>query len=192
MSTLWFVRHASTAWSERQRLQGWAPIGLSARGVSEAHEVGRVAASLGVQRVLASPLRRALETAQIVARYVGTPVQVAPELCELHYGALTGCTAEELHASHPLLAEAWQRQPWQVRFAPRNGALDDLAAAVARLLAAPWASWPTTLCVTHGHVIRVALTRRQELAPRDFWCVDVPTGSFWPLQQPSRSPRTSA
>lgn len=184
MSTLWFVRHGSTAWSERHRLQGWAPIGLSARGIDEAHEIGRVAAALGVRRILASPLRRARETARIVARYVRTSVHVTPELRELNYGALTGCTTEDLRTCNPLLAAAWQQQPWQVRFAATHGALEDLATALAGLMAEPRAPLPPTLCITHGHVIRVALTLRQELAPRDFWRFDVPTGGIWPLQQP--------
>lgn len=179
MSALWFVRHGSTAWSERQRLQGWAPIGLSARGIGEAHEIGRVAASLGVRRIVASPLRRALETARIVARYVRSPVQVAPELCELNYGALTGCTEDELHDRNPLLAAAWRQQPWRVRFAARHGALDDLAAALAALFAVPRASPQPTLCVTHGHTIRVALTLHHRLTPADIWQAEVPPGSMW-------------
>ena len=180
VSALWLVRHGSTAWSERGRLQGSAPIGLSRDGVCEAHQIGVRARRLGITRIWTAPLRRARATADIVARYVRAPVAVVPALRELNYGAATGCTMAELRRSAPALAEAWNDRPWQVRFAAAHGALMDIASVIRPILLArnnPCGA--PTLCVTHGHVIRVAMTLCHELPRLDFWRTDVPTASIW-------------
>jgi len=179
VSSLWFVRHGSTAWSERQRLQGWAPIGLSVRGIDEAHDIGRQARRLGIRRILTSPLQRARETARIVARYVPASIHGDGALCEVNYGMATGCTLEELRLIDARLARSWRLQPWQVRFATRHGALADLAAAVQPLLDGRSAAAESTLCITHGHVIRAALTVTRQQTLAEFWHGDVPAGSIW-------------
>lgn len=179
VSSLWFVRHGSTAWSERERLQGSSPIGLSSDGVREAHDIGTRARQLGIASVCTSPLRRARATANIVAQYVRAPVVVIPALRELNYGAATGCTNEELHHDSPALAQAWCERPWQVRFAATHGALTDIAAMMQPMLTRGARSGTPTLCVTHGHVIRVALTLCERLAYQNFWQLDVPTASIW-------------
>lgn len=191
MSSLWFVRHGSTVWSERQRLQGWAPIGLSVRGVEEAHDIGRQARRLGIRRIITSPLQRARETARIAARYVPAFVHGDGALCEVNYGVATGCTLEELRLIDERLARRWQDQPWQVRFTTSHGALEDLADAVQSMLASEQAAAIPTLCITHGHVIRAALTVTRQQSAADFWRTDVPAGSIWHLQQPGHLTRTS-
>jgi len=191
VSSLWFVRHGSTAWSERQRLQGWAPIGLSVRGVEEAHDIGRQARRLGIRRILTSPLQRARETARIVARYVPACIHGDSALCEVNYGVATGCTLEELRLIDERLARRWQDQPWEVRFTTGHGALADLAAAVQPLVESEPTAAEPTLCITHGHVIRAALAVTRQQTAADFWRIDVPAGSIWHLQQPGDLTRTS-
>jgi broad specificity phosphatase PhoE len=180
MSALWLVRHGSTTWSDRGRFQGSAPIGLSADGVREAHQIGAHARQLGIARIWTSPLQRARATADIVAQYVRAPVAVVHALRELNYGAATGCTMAELRDSAPALAEAWADRPWQVRFGAAHGALPDIAAAIRPLLRArDDHDAARTLCVTHGHVIRVAMTLCHQPARLDFWRTDVPSASIW-------------
>ncbi len=181
MTALVLVRHGSTSWSERGRLQGWAPIGLSASGIREAHAIGRRARDMDIARVITSPLCRARETAAIVAPYLRLPVDVTYALCELNYGDVTGSTVSELEQRAPRLAQAWRERPWQVRFAARHGALTDVAGLLAELLARAAASTTPTLCVTHGHVIRTAMILCRQLAAPDFWRLDVPTASIWAI-----------
>lgn len=176
----WLARHGSTAWSERGRLQGWAPIGLSAHGIAEAHHLGAWARTQSISVIRTSPLRRACETALIVARYVAAPVHVDRSLCELNYGQFTGCTLDELAAAAPELARVWTAQPWQARFAP-HGALDDIAKALEPLIGQTRTVADSVLCITHGHVIRAARTLRAELTAEDFWGTDIPAGSYWPV-----------
>jgi probable phosphoglycerate mutase len=56
--------------------------------------------------VLASPLRRAVETADAIARAVGARVRVDSSLAEVDFGMVDGLTWEELVAAYPDLSEA--------------------------------------------------------------------------------------
>ena len=54
--------------------------------------------------VVASPLRRTRETAEIVAAALGLPVEFDKDLVELDFGDLEGLTFDEARAKHPLAA----------------------------------------------------------------------------------------
>ena len=59
---------------------------------------------LGVEVVLASPLRRTRETAEIVAGALDLPVTLDDDLVELDFGDLEGLTFDEARSRHPLAA----------------------------------------------------------------------------------------
>ena len=72
MSRLWLARHAEAVPDQS---------GLSAAGRRQAELLGARLAGAGITRVFHSPLERAVETAQIVAKHLpGVPVEVAAEL----------------------------------------------------------------------------------------------------------------
>ena len=95
MPTLHFVRHGETDWNREGRVQGQTDVPLSARGREQAEEL---AASLGerpIGAIWSSDLRRALETAEPLARRLGLEVRVTPALRERNFGVLEGLTDAE-------------------------------------------------------------------------------------------------
>jgi broad specificity phosphatase PhoE len=97
-------------------------------------DAGRIEAELileGVEvaMVYTSPLRRALETAQILAR--GAPVQVMNDLREITYGAWDGQTWAEIEAADPDLALRKLRN-WREVTPPGGELWDDFVARVKR------------------------------------------------------------
>jgi 2,3-bisphosphoglycerate-dependent phosphoglycerate mutase len=89
------VRHAQSQWNLEGRFTGWADPPLTAHGRAEAERAGRLLADRygAFARVYSSRLQRARETAEILARRVGTPGREIREdwrLNERHYGALQG------------------------------------------------------------------------------------------------------
>jgi probable phosphoglycerate mutase len=95
-----FLRHGSTTWNEEGRMQGHRDIPLSARGRAEI-EAWRssfgVATSLSALPWYSSPLRRAVETAEILS---GAPPQHEPALIEMDWGEWEGFRLEELRERH--------------------------------------------------------------------------------------------
>ena len=94
------VRHGESTWNLENRFTGWVDVGLSAKGVDEAHAAGRLLKAEGFRfdRVFTSLLTRAILTAQIVLEELDQlwlPVERSWRLNERHYGALTGLNKKE-------------------------------------------------------------------------------------------------
>ena len=94
------VRHGESTWNLENRFTGWVDVGLSAKGVEEAHAGGRLLKAEGFRfdRVFTSLLTRAILTAQIVLEELDQlwlPVERSWRLNERHYGALTGLNKKE-------------------------------------------------------------------------------------------------
>lgn len=160
------IRHGETDWNREGRYQGQADPPLNARGREQARTLAQQLRPLELQVLYSSPLRRAWETAQILAQELGLPVFPDPRLKEIHQGEWQGLLVTEIQQRYPQLFRAWQERPWQVR--PPGGetleevqrrvyqAVDDL---IARHLG------QTIGLVSHRLPIALLLIRYQGLDP---------------------------
>ena len=89
------VRHGQTWLNAAGRVSGLMDPGLDATGRQQAQALTPILSQGERPTIVTSPLRRARETAQIVAR--GTPVVVIPELRDRDYGPWTGWPACEVN-----------------------------------------------------------------------------------------------
>lgn len=100
------VRHGVTDWNAGGRLQGRTDIPLNEEGSRQAEAIARRLAGYGLDRILSSPMRRAMETARPAARTTGLPLEVLETLVEADMGLWEGLTWEEIRTRYPaLLAE---------------------------------------------------------------------------------------
>ncbi len=100
--TFALIRHGQTDWNRDDKLQGSSDIPLNAEGRKQAHEAAGILADGGWQLVVSSPLRRARETARIIARDLGLELGPSyPELVERDYGGMEGRSASETVARWP-------------------------------------------------------------------------------------------
>jgi ribonuclease H / adenosylcobalamin/alpha-ribazole phosphatase len=100
-TTLFLVRNADTEFSRDGRLAGRRDIGLSAAGRSQAEALrDRLAATnLDIAEILASPLPRAVETAEIAATALGLGVVRDPRLIDFDAGRWEGQSLKDIGAS---------------------------------------------------------------------------------------------
>lgn len=88
---LYLVRHGETDWNRQRRFQGREDIPMNRAGVRQAQQCGAALAHLGIQAVAASPLRRAVQTAHILAQRTGVEQVVCdPGLIERDLGEFSG------------------------------------------------------------------------------------------------------
>ena len=105
MYKLVLLRHGESVWNKENRFTGWTDVGLSERGVKEAHEAAR---QLLRERYVfdvayTSVLKRAIKTLWIVLEDMDLewiPVHRSWRLNERHYGALQGLNKAETAAEH--------------------------------------------------------------------------------------------
>ncbi|NMB02648.1 MAG: histidine phosphatase family protein [Firmicutes bacterium] len=96
-----FVRHGETVWNQEQRYQGQADSPLSDLGMVQAEQVGRYLSRGKVDAVYTSDLRRALLTAQQIAKYHGLEPIADQRLREMSFGIWEGLTRKEVQEKYP-------------------------------------------------------------------------------------------
>jgi len=102
MTTFTFVRHGQTDWNFEKRIQGATDVPLNDTGREQAREAGLALAERPWDGIVASPLSRARETAEIISSIVGLgSPEIVPELAERSYGEVEGLNAEEIRARFP-------------------------------------------------------------------------------------------
>ena len=111
-TTVILVRHGVTAHTLEKRFSGGlasANPGLNDEGRAQARAVGAWLAPLAdsVGAVVSSPVRRTLETAEIVADMLEQNVEVEHGFAEMEFGAWDGKTFLEVAEQHPADLDAW-------------------------------------------------------------------------------------
>ncbi|MFI0257846.1 histidine phosphatase family protein [Streptomyces sp. NPDC017056] len=98
MSELLLIRHGETEWSRTGKHTSWTDLPLTAHGEEQARELRPVLAGRKIGAVLASPMRRALRTAELA----GLPEpRVDADLAEWDYGGYEGIPTDEIHRTRP-------------------------------------------------------------------------------------------
>jgi uncharacterized phosphatase len=146
---LGLLRHGQTDWNIDLRLQGSTDIPLNEAGRNQARLAASVLNREDWDVIIASPLSRAKDTADIVALELGMNVVVVPELIERSFGVAEGLD----HASWRKLYESHQH-------IEGLESLEDLRTRTVQLLdlIANEYSGQRVLAVSHGAFIRKVLT----------------------------------
>ncbi len=95
-TTILLVRHGETVDNARQIMQGQTQGELNERGREQARQVAERLATAPVDVIIASDLRRAIQTAEIIAAPHRLPVVTTPLLRERDWGGFTGRYIPEL------------------------------------------------------------------------------------------------
>ena len=91
------VRHGETEWNKQRRIQGCrSDTRLNPYGLEQADRLAAVLRKERIDAIYSSPLKRAAETAQIIAESCKLPMLMFNELREIDAGALDGLFEREL------------------------------------------------------------------------------------------------
>ncbi len=139
MPKVFVMQTGQTIWEAQDRIESVPGAPLTEVGASD---VERAAAELaacdaGIGIVYACDGESERETAELIARTLGTKVRTEGELRELDYGLWQGLTRDELKRRQPKMFRQWSESPVSVR--PPGGetleeARDRLRAAIKGIL----------------------------------------------------------
>ena len=175
MTQIILVRHGQTEWDRVERFRGRADVPLNEVGVAQAEAAGRrIAAEWQPTAVYSSPLPRAVQTAEAIARPLNLPVEIAPGLVDIDYGQWQGLTLDEVRQQWPREIEGWYHAPHLARIPGGEGLafLRARAMGFVREMAAQHKG-QTIVMVGHTVVNGVILSG----------VLDMPDGNFWRLRQ---------
>ncbi len=150
------VRHGETDWNREMRIMGRKPIPLNAEGRKQARAMGKFLKSVPIDRVFASPIRRARETADLVVR--GRPLEVVDEesLAEIHYGDWVGKLFSEVRGTEAF--ETYWKVPSEAQ-APGGEPMSSVRERAISFVERLRSEHPEgrALLVSHADVIKVIL-----------------------------------
>ncbi|KAL1507369.1 hypothetical protein AB1Y20_008215 [Prymnesium parvum] len=175
---LYLARHGETEWNVRGLIQGRTDNELNERGRAQAAALAALLAPTPLGIVASSPLRRAAETAAIVARDHPAARRVEEaRLAEMDFGVLEG-TAPPGNAAYAAVTAAWGRGETGARWEGGESA-DEVAARGLAGLRALGALGPRgvarhTLVVAHGRFNKIVIAAlRGDVAK----CNEIPQGN---------------
>lgn len=173
------VRHGETAANRARLALGRADPSLTELGRRQAQALADRFAASAIERVVSSPLRRAMETATAIATTLDCGVEVEDRLVELDYGEWDERSFGDLPAED--LAR-WRRD---ASFAPPGGeSLIDVGARVG-----PWCEslvgGPTVIAVSHVSPIKAAALWAMDADPLLAWRMHLDVASVTRVGAPT-------
>ncbi len=151
------IRHGQSLWNQIGRIQGQQDIELSELGLRQARAVGQRLRTVRLDAVYASPLRRAVQTAEAIAGPHNLPIHIDPDLAEIDHGAWEGLTEAEVAQNFGRLLDLWRTRPARVQM-PEGEHYYDCKRRSLIALERIAQSHPgqTVAIVTHDVVVRCA------------------------------------
>jgi alpha-ribazole phosphatase len=160
MTKLILVRHGQTDWNREGRYQGQSDPPLNLTGRQQAQLLADKLADRPLDAIYSSDLRRATETAQIIAQRHGLPVRQDQRLREINQGEWEGLRVSEIITRYPQIWAVGQHDPLQMR-APGGEAPAEVAERVWAAISDIARVHPAgaVLIVSHGFALATLLIR---------------------------------
>ncbi|MBR3888733.1 MAG: histidine phosphatase family protein [Clostridia bacterium] len=84
------VRHGKTDWNIQKKLQGRVDIELNEIGKMQARETAQLLENENIDLIISSPLKRAIQTAEIINESRNIPVIIDERIAERNFGVYEG------------------------------------------------------------------------------------------------------
>ncbi len=170
------ARHGETDWNRAGRYQGQRESNLTETGRAQAEALGSALAPHSVARVIASPLRRCVETAEAIARIHGVTVERDARLLEIAHGSWEGRLRDEIERSDPGTMRRWREEPDTVHFDGGESLADVLARWQA--FAQGFDGKNEVVLVTHDVLVRLAILHATQRPLTRLWEPRVVNGGY--------------
>jgi alpha-ribazole phosphatase len=167
------VRHGEPVAAARGRCYGKLDIRLSKRGREQTLLTARELKTAAINAIYTSTLRRARESAEIVARVLGLEIYIEERLCEIDFGEFEGLSYDQVAERYPKQYRAWMETPTEITF-PGGENFMQMRRRVLQATADIRSSHvgQTVAIVAHGGVCRIILAEALQMPPRNIFSLD--------------------
>jgi len=177
MTTFYLIRHGRNDFLGKRKLAGRMPnVQLSSEGYRQAEALSRILSSVKFEAIYASPLERAVETAEPIARDQGLDILIREGLLEIGYGTWQGQSLKTLRRrklwpiiqNTPSLARFPEGESFpeaQARVVAEIEALRDLHRSKKASIACVFHSDPIKLAIAHYLGLSLDLFQRITISP---------------------------
>ncbi len=183
------VRHGEGWWNthfHKARIDAAIPDpGLTETGREQARLAADRLAEHGITRLIASPYRRTLETALVIAERLGLDIEVEPLVRErCAFSCDQGSPASELARLWPALDFSGLDEIWWGRRIESQASIDRRSRTFA-LAMAETADWQAAAVVSHWGFIRASTGRSLGNAELVRWTITEPSNGHLAAERPA-------
>ncbi len=170
MTSIYLVRHGQTAWNKEEIFRGRTDIPLDEMGLKQAEMAGQYFKGMRIDGIYSSPLSRALQTAQQIARFHRMEVQPLDGLMDMSFGNWEGHAHQEIKEIDPETYRRWREEPHLARL-PGGETLDHVRHRAMASLEEVIKRHPaeTLVLVSHRVVNKVLLCGILGIENSHFW-----------------------
>ncbi len=170
MTSIYLVRHGQTAWNKEEIFRGRTDVPLDETGLKQAELVGEYFKELKIHSIYSSPLSRAWQTAERIARIHHLKVQPLEGIMDMSFGNWEGRSHQEIRESDPETYRQWREEPHLVRL-PGGETLEDVRRRAMASLQEVLEKHPeeTLVFVSHRVVNKVLLCGILGIDNSHFW-----------------------
>jgi len=173
------VRHGECEGNIKGMFRGRAVFPLNERGLVQAQDLARELKSFPLKYIYTSPLSRARQTAEAIARQCGIEVKVEEQFNNIELGSWEGRFKNEISELYPKEWELWVNNPEKLRVEDMETLHDVQKRAKTCLdsLISKHAG-ETLAIVTHRAVLKPLFAACLNIASPYFWKVHFDTASY--------------
>ena len=178
------IRHGQSEWNALNQFTGWKDPDLTAKGIEEAHNAGRIINNLEINfdLVFTSALIRAQNTAEIILKEINQPLSTIKNqaLNERNYGDLAGLNKDDAR-------KRWgdeQVHIWRRSYdipPPGGESLKDTGERVLpffmKEILPHVCEGKNVLVAAHGNSLRSFIKFLDDISKEDIVKLEIPTGA---------------
>lgn len=162
---VYLVRHGETIWNKERRYYGFSDVDLSEIGLQQAQSLGNFMKQISFDKVISSPLCRAMDTAK---ELFDGEIQTDIRLMEQNFGLFEGKTYQELLSEFPKELQAWNDDHENYRL-PEGESFLDVRIRVEAFLSDLQKEEGKILIVAHKGTFGHLLAAMMHLPPSGYW-----------------------
>lgn len=158
MIKLYLIRHGETDWNASKKFQGWSDIELNKNGLEQAKLLGERFKNIKVDEIYSSPLKRAVKTAEPLAKANGITVQTNECFKEINFGKWEGLTRDEISETYGAEFDDFIIAP-EIHTFPGEISFDNVTKRIAKGLdeVLKGKNDKSIAIVSHGGIIRLMI-----------------------------------
>lgn len=169
MARLILARHGQTEWNVERIFRGRADVALDEIGIKQAKLLGKYLSSWELEAIYSSPLRRALDTANIIAHHQKVGVRIAEGLTDFDFGEWQALPEQEVSRLYPDLLNEWHNHPHKARI-PVGESLEAVRKRAIEVVNGVLSKYQGNVAlVSHRVVIKVLICHMLGLDNSHFW-----------------------
>ena len=169
---LYIARHGQTIWNAQNKVCGITDVDLTEEGKEQARDLALAVADKDIDVILSSPLKRAVETCQIVSDICNIPFETDDRLIEQNYGSYEGADRKE---------EAFLNNKRNFAYKyPGGESMMQVACRVYGLIDEIKSKYKdkNVLFISHGGVCRIVNTYFRDMANDEFFNYTLSNGEL--------------